>query len=221
MTLWAESGNSAEIYTAHVPSATCLSTKLRARLAIRWRWSASCKAKRSTAHTGRRCSHQADGFREDFDASPCRPGVRRAESRWVSRRTAPGRVVCRQDGLRVVAVLSPSVCAHGYVVTKRGARRLASTVLPVREPYDAFLRNVHRHKCMIFETSPWLVRASKDAAESSIGGNRRPLRATSSLSKTLRSAAFRLEYNVMKRLFNLRRFGLAYITRSGFMSLPG
>jgi glycosyl transferase family 25 len=134
---------------------------------------------------------------------------------------APGKVVCRLDGLSVVAVLAPSVCAHGYVVTKRGARKLASTVLPVREPYDAFLRNVHRHKCMIFETSPWLVRASKDAAESTIGGSRQPLRTTSSLSKTLRSAAFRLEYNVMKRLFNLRRFGLAYITGRGFISLPG
>jgi glycosyl transferase family 25 len=134
---------------------------------------------------------------------------------------APGKVVCRQDGLSVVAVLSPSVCAHGYIVSKRGARKLASTVLPVREPYDAFLRNIHQHKCMIFETSPWLVRASKDAAESSIGGTRQPMRATSSLSKTLRSAAFRLEYNVMKPLFNLRRFGLAYITGRGFISLPG
>ena len=79
--------------------------------------------------------------------------------------------------------------------------RIFAKILPVREPYDAFLRNVHRHRCMIFETSPWLVRASKDAAESTIGGIRQPLRATPSLSKTLRSAAFRLEYNVMKGLF--------------------
>lgn len=131
-----------------------------------------------------------------------------------------GKVLYRLDGVSVVAVLSPSVCAHGYVVTRRGARKLASTILPVREPYDAFLRNVHDHGCIIFETSPWLVLASADAAESYIGGTRQPRRSSLSIRKTLRSAAFRLRYNVMRRVFNLRRFGLSYVTRSGFRRLP-
>ena len=131
-----------------------------------------------------------------------------------------GKVIFRREGVSVAAVLSPSVCAHGYVVSRRGAAKLASTILPVREPYDAFLRNVHDHACVIFETSPWLVLASADAAESCIGGTRQPRRSSLSFRKTVRSAAFRLRYNVMKRVFNLRRFGLSYITRSGFTCLP-
>lgn len=110
-----------------------------------------------------------------------------------------GRVSFQLDGVSVAAVLSPSVCAHSYVVTRPAARKLASTILPVREPYDAFLRNVHEHGCIIFETSPWLVLASADAAESHIGGTREPRRSSLFLRKTLRSAAFRLRYNVMKR----------------------
>jgi glycosyl transferase family 25 len=134
---------------------------------------------------------------------------------------APGRIAARLDGLSVVAVLSPSVlCARLYRHQARRAQACLDNPAGART-VRCVSAQCHQHKCTIFETSPWLVRASANAAESTIGGSRQPLRATPSLGKTLRSVAFRLKYNVMKRLFNLRRFGIAYITRSGFVRMPG
>jgi GR25 family glycosyltransferase involved in LPS biosynthesis len=136
-------------------------------------------------------------------------------------RLAPGRVALSAGGVSVVAVVAPTVGAYAYVVSRSGARKLVRTVLPVREPFDTFLRNVHVHRCAVFETSPRLARESEHGVRSTIGGSRVPLRHSPSLRKSVRSAAFRLHYNVMRRLFNLRRFGLAYITRAGLMRLPG
>lgn len=133
-----------------------------------------------------------------------------------------GRVALASGGVSVVAVVAPTVGAYAYVVSPAGARKLVRTMLPVREPFDAFLRNVHVHRCAVFETSPWLAKESEaHGGRSTIGGSRLTFRRSPSLSKTLRSAAFRLRYNVMRGLFNLRRFGPAYITGAGLVRLPG
>jgi GR25 family glycosyltransferase involved in LPS biosynthesis len=141
--------------------------------------------------------------------------------RGFGERLAPGKVVHEIDGVRVLAVVTPSVCAHAYIVSPEGARKLARAILPINAPYDAFLRNIYTHKCLIFETSPWIARLSPDATDSTIGGDRRPKRWSPSLTQTARSAMFRLEYNVLRRLFNLRRFGLSYFTKSDFVKAPG
>jgi glycosyl transferase family 25 len=135
-------------------------------------------------------------------------------------RLAPGRVVAQSSTVHLVAVVSPTVCSHAYLVSRSGAEKLVRTILPVREPFDAFLRNVYQHRCAIFETSPWLATTSHNAAESTIGARPAPRRYSPSIPKTLRSAAFRIRYNVLRRLFNLRRFGFSYVTKSGFVRLP-
>jgi glycosyl transferase family 25 len=135
-------------------------------------------------------------------------------------RLAPGRVVAQSSTVHLVAVVSPTVCSHAYLVSRSGAEKLARTILPVREPFDAFLRNVYKHRCAIFETSPWLATTSDDADQSTIGERLTSRRGSPSIWKTLRSAAFRIRYNVLRRLFNLRRFGICYATKSGFVRLP-
>jgi glycosyl transferase family 25 len=129
---------------------------------------------------------------------------------------AEGVIKATVDDLRILATVTFGVCAHGYIVSRTGAEKLVATILPVREPYDAFLRNVHVHKCSIFETSPWLVTLQDECTNSTIGGDRSHIPQSYSISEHIASIRFRIEYNVMRRICNFRRFGLAYITRAGF-----
>ena len=131
-----------------------------------------------------------------------------------------GKVYEKSDDVTIIAVPSISSGAHAYIVSRAGARKLINTILPVSEPYDLFLRNIYAHKCAIFETSPWLAKLSDDAANTTIGGDRISPRRSASLNKTMRSAAFRLRYSVMRRMFNLGRFGVSYLRKSGFVKLP-
>lgn len=134
----------------------------------------------------------------------------------VGPRVTEGIVKAAADDFHILAVLTFGACTHAYVVSRAGASKLSSTIFPVREPYDAFMRNINRHKCTIFESSPWLIGLGEECALSTIGGERKTLRYSYSLREIVESFKFRIEYNVMKRVYNIRRFGLAYITRSGF-----
>ena len=53
--------------------------------------------------------------------------------------------------------------------------------------------------------------------DSTIGGGRTGKRYTLSVAKNISSALFRLEYNIGRRVFNLGRFGIAYLAKSGFV----
>lgn len=123
-------------------------------------------------------------------------------------------------GVTALAVAGTTVCAHGYVVSRRGAERLASSILPVRAPYDAFLRDLYRHGCECFETAPRLVGLHEQHRDSTIGGDYFSRRCTSSIKRTLQGMAFRLRHNAGRLLFNVRRFGISYLLKAGFVELP-
>jgi len=127
----------------------------------------------------------------------------------------PGKIAARSNDVTVLSTLSVSNGSFGYIVSPAGARKLANSIVPISDPYDLFLRNIYVHKCSTYETSPWLVTLSSEAAISDIGGNRNSTQRMTSLSKNLRSAMFRLQYNIRRKLFNLGRFGISYVTKSG------
>ncbi|WP_088343772.1 MULTISPECIES: glycosyltransferase family 25 protein [Rhodomicrobium] len=131
-----------------------------------------------------------------------------------------GKAAARAGDVTIVAVISPSTCSAAYIVSKSGARKLVATVLPVGDPFDLFLRNVYVHKCSVFETSPWLATHPLDMSNTTIGGDRGSARRTVSFSRNLRSVMFRLRYNTMNWVFNLRRFGTSYLTKSQFAPHP-
>lgn len=131
-----------------------------------------------------------------------------------------GKTIATTGDVAAIGVLKPSTGAQAYVVSRMGARKLIQRVLPISDPFDHYLRNLYQHGCPIVEASPWLAGFSVDNDISNIGGTRNSLRSSPSLTKNARSAAFRLRHNVMRRVFNLRRFGLSYVTESGFAHHP-
>ncbi|MEJ1936153.1 glycosyltransferase family 25 protein, partial [Nostoc sp. NIES-2111] len=104
----------------------------------------------------------------------------------------------------LIQAVTFGVCAHGYVVTRRAAEKIERSALPIREPFDTFLRNRHRHGCRIFETSPWLVELQPAYAQSTIGA-RDPERA--SWLRLVQAALVRCHAMVASRLSNVGDFG--------------
>lgn len=131
----------------------------------------------------------------------------------------PGKIVAASQGVRIVSVLMPSVCSHAYIVSRSGASKLVKSMLPLAEPFDAFLRNLYQHKCTIYETSPWLAGLSSQSGASAIGGDRSSQVISGSPVKIVRSALWRLRHNTLRHVHNLRRFGFFYISKSGFVKL--
>jgi glycosyl transferase, family 25 len=158
----------------------------------------------------------ADNFAKILDAANAIGEFDLLKLGGVGPYASEGVVKATVGDVHVLATLTFGVCAHGYLVSRAGASKLISTILPVREPYDAFLRNVHVHKCSVFETSPWIVTLHDEFNNSTIGGERKAIRGSYSLRENIASMKFRISYNVMRRACNLRRFGFAYITRAGF-----
>jgi glycosyl transferase, family 25 len=79
--------------------------------------------------------------------------------------------VWRNEGLRVVATLSPSTLSHAYVVTRAGAQRLVSSPGLASMPFDLFLRDTYRHRCRVLEVEPSLF-TYKDDGRSAIAQDR-------------------------------------------------
>lgn len=123
------------------------------------------------------------------------------------------------SGVDVLAVAKFGAGANAYIVSRPGAWKLINTILPIREHYDGYLRNIYQHQCAIFETSPRLTSLQPECLNSTIGGNRDIYRYSTSIMRNLEAAVFRAKHNVMRRVFNLRRFGFAYITKAGFTKL--
>jgi hypothetical protein len=119
----------------------------------------------------------------------------------------------------VHAVTKVGAGSNAYIVSRAGARKLINTIVPIREHYDGYLRNLYQHRCTVFETSPRLTSLQPESANSTIGGVRDIARYSTSITRNVEAAVYRAQHNIRRRVFNLRRFGLAYITKSGFSKL--
>ena len=58
----------------------------------------------------------------------------------------------------VMMMLKPSTGAAGYYVNRAGAEQILPRLLPIREPFDAFLRQYWSHGVEVLETRPFPVR---------------------------------------------------------------
>ncbi len=62
-------------------------------------------------------------------------------------------------GMRdIVMMFKPTTGAAGYYINRAGAAEIVSRALPVREPFDAFLRQYWLHGVEVLETRPFPVR---------------------------------------------------------------
>jgi glycosyl transferase, family 25 len=119
----------------------------------------------------------------------------------------------------VHAVTKVGAGANAYIVSRMGAQKLVDSIVPIREHYDAYLRNLYRHRCSVFETSPRLTTLQPECTNSTIGGDRKTYRYSKSVRRNLQAAAYRARHNCGVRMFNFRRFGWAYLFKSGFSKL--
>jgi GR25 family glycosyltransferase involved in LPS biosynthesis len=58
----------------------------------------------------------------------------------------------------VMMMLKPSTGAAGYYINRAGAEQILPRLLPIREPFDAFLRQYWSHGVEVLETRPFPVR---------------------------------------------------------------
>jgi len=66
--------------------------------------------------------------------------------------------VARVGERSVLMMLKPSTGAAGYYINRAGAEHILRRLFPIREPFDAFLRQYWSHGVEVLETRPFPVR---------------------------------------------------------------
>ncbi len=66
--------------------------------------------------------------------------------------------VARVGERNVMMMLKPSTGAAGYYINRAGAEQILPRLFPIREPFDAFLRQYWSHGVEVLETRPFPVR---------------------------------------------------------------
>jgi glycosyl transferase family 25 len=66
--------------------------------------------------------------------------------------------VARVGDRSVMMMLKPSTGAAGYYINRAGAEQILPRLFPIREPFDAFLRQYWSHGVEVLETRPFPVR---------------------------------------------------------------
>ncbi len=66
--------------------------------------------------------------------------------------------VARIGERNVMMMLKPSTGAAGYYINRAGAEQILPRLFPIREPFDAFLRQYWSHGVEVLETRPFPVR---------------------------------------------------------------
>lgn len=118
-----------------------------------------------------------------------------------------GRLHSQSSFGRIVDSITPTLDAHAYVVSRSGAEHMLSRLLPIRFPFDAYLRDVHIHRTKIFELVPNFVR-TVDAKGSQIAPERQSAQIRRSALNGPSLALWRLRHETARRVYALRRFGL-------------
>ena len=66
--------------------------------------------------------------------------------------------VARIGERSIMMMLKPSTGAAGYYINRAGAEQILPRLFPIREPFDAFLRQYWSHGVEVLETRPFPVR---------------------------------------------------------------
>lgn len=118
-----------------------------------------------------------------------------------------GQLYCQSSFGRVVDSVTPTLNTHAYLISRLGAERMLSRLLPIRFPFDAYLRDVHTHRARIFELVPNFIKAV-DANGSLIAPERLSAQIRRSALNGPSLALWRLRHETARRVYALRRFGL-------------
>lgn len=118
-----------------------------------------------------------------------------------------GRLHCQSSFGRIVDSVTPTLDAHAYVVSRSGAEHMLSRLLPIRFPFDVYLRDVHAHHTKIFEVVPNFMKAV-DAQGSQIAHERQSSLIRPGVINGAPLAFWRLRHELARRIYVLKRFGL-------------
>ncbi|HET6388692.1 glycosyltransferase family 25 protein [Hyphomicrobium sp.] len=119
-----------------------------------------------------------------------------------------GRLLLETAVGKIVRTHATTVCAHAYVVSRQGASQLLRNILPIRFPYDIYLRDTHVHGAKAFEVVPTLV-AQEDLAGSRIDQGRIENPSSSEMRSMLAYFAWKLGYEIRRRPHVLKIMGLS------------
>jgi glycosyl transferase, family 25 len=118
-----------------------------------------------------------------------------------------GKLLCETAFGKIIEAPAVTVCSHAYVVSRQGAAQLLSKILPIKFPYDIYLRDVYRHRARTYEVVPTLIEQT-DLAGSSLsvewGAGAQPFRMRQALSYPL----WKLNHEFTRRAYLLGTFGV-------------
>jgi glycosyl transferase, family 25 len=109
---------------------------------------------------------------------------------------------------KIVETHATTVCAHAYVVSRQGASQLLRRILPIRFPYDIYLRDTHVHGARTFEVVPTLV-VQEDLAGSRIECDRMERPPSSDLRSLMAYRAWKLGHEIRRRAHIVKTIGLS------------
>ncbi len=118
-----------------------------------------------------------------------------------------GRLLQETTVGKIVETHATTVCSHAYVVSRQGALQLLRRILPVRFPYDIYLRDTHVHRAKTFEVVPTLV-VQEDLAGSRIDCDRKERPPSSDLGSLLAYLAWKLGHEIRRRPHIIKTIGL-------------
>ena len=91
-----------------------------------------------------------------IDRLPLRPRIVKLEGIQASYET--NYPVAKIGQRNVMMMLKPSTGAAGYYINRAGVEQILPRLFPIREPFDAFLRQYWSHGIEVLETRPFPVR---------------------------------------------------------------
>jgi len=118
-----------------------------------------------------------------------------------------GRLVHETSYGKIIHTPATTVCSHAYITSRTGAALLLSAMLPVRFPYDIYLRDVYRHRATTYEVVPALVEQS-DLAGSRIAIERADGIPPFQIRRVLSYFAWKLRHEFCRRGHLLSAHGL-------------
>jgi glycosyl transferase family 25 len=118
-----------------------------------------------------------------------------------------GRLVCETSYGKIIDTPATTVCSHAYVTSRTGASLLLRAMLPVRFPYDIYLRDVFRHRAKTYEVVPTLIEQT-DLAGSRISVERADSIQAFQIRRALAYPAWKLRHEISRRGHLLTAYGL-------------
>jgi glycosyl transferase family 25 len=118
-----------------------------------------------------------------------------------------GKVLGDTNFGRIVDTAAPTIYAHAYVVSRLGAEQLLRKILPVRLPYDLYMRDTFLHHALTFEVVPPVVHQAI-SGDSSLATERSESMVPFGWRHVMFYPAWKFSHELRRRAYLARKFGL-------------